>query len=312
MKYQRETKTMRELMDLYDADKLIDYPYSDGEWSDEGKKNYLELIKNGMYYPPSLIVYQNTDNIFEIVDERHKWPLVLSYFKSIPEKETIKLDEIDIIVNIITEAKHEEILNMIWKSSRRIPLNEPEKRRGILNSNKREMLKKLQEHSFFKECLIQGETIRQADRDCLEILLAFLWCIEEENYNKVDKETLPSNLKKIAKEEPDEPGDYDKAWTILDFMTYIFSGTKYTCRAIDFCYMAILYKYFIEYYDIEAFNTRLFNIIFSKYIKLISQLDPCITLNPLAKENMEILMVGLSNMMLDIHMEKEEEKLENS
>jgi hypothetical protein len=198
--------TIKELVTLSKEDKLELFNYGlEKNWSDAKKESFLNGLKTNDITMYSYFTWHlNSDGIYQIINGRVRIPLILEYVKTLDPEEYQEFENRSLNVYLITGATNRELKEEV-KASTGVPLNEPEYRKGDLHPEKMKLVEKLLGHSFFQNCLIQGNKNRYADRDCAELLLAFCYCDE---FNDADKATLPSRLREFVKEEPPYGSDY--------------------------------------------------------------------------------------------------------
>jgi hypothetical protein len=168
-----------------------------------------------------------------------------------------------------------------------------ERRYELLIEKNKQLLEQLLAHDFFKICQTQGDSTGRANRDCLEILLAFL----HSHFINAEKATLPSSLEKFASMKiPYNMVVFNMAFFTLSFMVKIFKGRSYVCKAIDFICMSIIVSHDKSFNDeMDNLSERETQVLFDEYVKMWNELDPSVTLSPLVKENLDIILsyIGL-------------------
>jgi hypothetical protein len=284
------TMTLKELISLDKEGKLIPYPARDkAVWTDEMDNDFLDTFKHSDLTGDFFILNLTQEGIYQILDGKHRISLLLEFGKLLDAAELdtyIKRLNFSIQKNMTING-----INNYFMYKNNLPLTEAECRKGYIIQENRDLLEKLVSHDFFKNCKYQGCSNDMSDWDCMEILIAFLRC----DFTDADKATLPSSLEKYnAMKVPYEQYIINKPFSILSFMEIVFKGKDYVCRAIDFCCMAILLNKY-ETADIDEddvnfnedyFTESQFQTLYEEYVKMWNKLEPCVTLNPLANENL--------------------------
>jgi hypothetical protein len=305
MKCEEKEMLVKDLISFSDKGILEEYKVKASPiWTEAKKESYLlnlqcsrSTTKGFEFY-----LYLTKSGIYQIVDGKQRIKIILEqyrYFKGDSTKQK-RIEEVKIKIILITEANKEEITNY-YEEINNIKLSEPEKRLRNCLPKVKKTVDGLLKEDFFKNCQIQGNKEQCADRDCVEILAAFC---NGDGFLNSDEKTLPSSLKKYVKTLSYENyiNDFGQARLTLRFMHRVFANTNYVCRPIDFCYMAIIYRicYNAEFNNFVKTNND-YSLIYGEYIKFLNGLDPCIALNPLAKENLEVTIDRLTLMLSHLH-----------
>ncbi len=138
MKFKIETYSIKELIEMYEHDRLnLKPPYQRNPiWSDDAKRSLIETIQSG--FPiPNLFLHQKTDKQFDMVDGQQRTRSILSYYKgelSAPkgkyydERKDPSFLEYRLAVIVITDVASDEKMELFYalvnKSGLR--LNRPE------------------------------------------------------------------------------------------------------------------------------------------------------------------------------------------
>jgi Zn finger protein HypA/HybF involved in hydrogenase expression len=301
MKGNNTTMTVKEIVDLADHDQLVGYPSDENvSWDKKRSKEFQKYLLDGYGFGLSFIFIHRPAGIYEVFDGKQRVSLLFQLLEKCNKQETVRIEKMECRVDILTDASIEELRALRKTLNMRASLNEPEGRKGAATSEKNEAVNKMLEHDFFKNCLIQGDKNDLADRDCVEILLAFCYDNFQDN---ADNRTLPSNLELFVAEKPpyDKESSYGKDPILtLDLMNHIFSNTDFICRAVDFCYMAVLNLCLDLGNRFREKNEDDYKTLYDEYVLMWSNLSPCVTLNPLAGGNMEKVQSYFKDMVLRI------------
>jgi hypothetical protein len=278
--------TLKELVALDKEGRLVPYPgkyksVRDGKWDEKYMKAF-----NGSEFLGDLFIFNLTqEGVYQIVEGKHRISLLLKFLKSLGGSESESFNNRELGIEVFKNFSIDD-LDKIYLQANTMPLLKATQRRYwyIIQEN-RDLLEKLTAHDFFKNCYNLGYDTDMADWDCMEILLAFL----QSGLVDADKATLPSSLEEFAaKKIPYDKDISDTAFSILSFMERVFGGQQYTCRAIDFCLMAIIVIDDKKYYpDKEEFTEGELQALYNEYLRMSYELEPCVILSPLAEENLE-------------------------
>jgi hypothetical protein len=280
--------TIKELVTLDKEGKLVPYPgkYPTAIWDDESDKIFINNFINSKPLGHSLHLNLTQEGVYQIVDGKHRISLLLEFGKSldVSELETYKEP-----VNIILYPNWSltDLQDIYLQAHSRIPLKRAQLRSRDLIKENFDLLEELLTHDFFKNCYNQEENTKLAAWECMEILLAYI----QHDFTNTDKVTLPSSLEKFTtKKMPYNKMAVDVSFLTLSLMEKVFKGKNYVCRAIDYICMAMIVLLdkakFQGRNDLSESENQL---LFEEYIKMWNDIEPCITLNPLAKENIDML-----------------------
>jgi hypothetical protein len=281
------TMTLEELVSLDKKGKLVAYvnefrkTYNSAVWTDKRDKNYIDYFKDSKTLGDPIVLNLTQEGIYQVIDGLHRISLLIEFGKSLGTAELESYFNKPIRITLFRDH-HQADLMMAHSQAHSEEHTRTVKRRyeDTLKEN-RELIEKLLEHDFFKNCLVLGNGTDRAAWGCVEILLAFLQC--DDCYKDGYSATLTSSLEKQMKI-PYDIGVADLANSTLSLMDRVFKGKPYWCRAVDFCYMALFIKYDL------SFNKELTDLeskaYFDEYDTLWYEMEPCVSLNPLAGENM--------------------------
>jgi hypothetical protein len=280
--------TLKELVTLEKEGKLVAYPgkYKPAVWNAKKDEKYIEDFK-GPYSPISFIFYLTQDGVYQIIDGKHRISLLLEFGKSLEITELESYDYRPLSIELYQNLSIEDLKDIYFEVQSE-PSEKSVLHRYVCRIKENEdSLERLLAHDFFKNCHYLGDGIELADWDCMEILLAFIWC----DFTDADKATLPSSLKKFVDMKiPYGKEISDSAFKTLSLMDRVFKGKEYTCRAIDFCCMAYFARLAEKNLDEnKEFSESEIQVLFDEYVKMWGELEPCVILNPLAQENLEII-----------------------
>lgn len=218
MKFKIETKTLKELVQLYESDNLnLTPPYQrNAVWTLAAQLDLIDSIRNN--YPlPTFFLLKNKGDSFDMVDGQQRTRAVLKYYhtnelnESIAEDDTYKerlFENYYIPVSVITKLeKHEKIEEFYFRvNSTGLHLNRPEKIKSkYLNTN----LLQLSEFILNNELLTELELFspsakrRMLDRDFVEeLILLFYVGITDKKIavdKLYDKDLTINEVKRIEK-----------------------------------------------------------------------------------------------------------------
>jgi hypothetical protein len=289
--------TVKEIVDLAESDKLVGYPSEENiRWDNEDRKDFEDFLLEGKGFALSFFLILTAEGIYEVFDGKQRISILFHLLEKCDKQETEMIEKMECKVKVLINNSPKELINL----RKKYHVNETFARRNLLTLEKHETVIKLLKHEFFKNCLIQGDKIRMADVDCVEVLLAFCY---NDFQSKAEVRTLPSNLKKFVAEKPpyNEKKGYGKDPNeTLDLMNHIFSNTNYLCRAVDFCYMAVLNLCLDLCKRFRETTEEDYKTLYEEYDHMMSELTPCVTLNPLAAENLEKVQMYFKDMVLRI------------
>jgi hypothetical protein len=277
--------TLKELVTLDKEGKLE--PYSgklNAVWSKKKDKEYMKYFKESEHFRQRFYFHLTQEGIYQILDGKHRISLLLEFGKSLVVSELESFNKRIIAINVIEDWPIDEAETADFQMKLPKYIKAAKMRNwGIIKEN-RDLLEKLVAHDYFKNCHYLGGRKDKADWDYIEILLSFL------RFQPIDAEkaTLPSSLYKfVTMKIPYKSKIADIAFPILTFMESVFKGKDYVCRSIDFCCMAVFYIYDNQFYpDKEKFSESEIQTIYDEYVKMWNELEPCVILSPLARENL--------------------------
>jgi hypothetical protein len=277
-------------------------------WDDKKNEEYINYFKGSKYFKQKFLFSMTPKGIYHVIDGKHRISLLLEFGKPLGVSELESFNKRKIKVSVTTGMPvgkiNDAYLNNISNS-----IKTAELRNFCIIQENRDLLEKLVDHNFFKKCHYLGSRNDMADWEYMEILLAFLrtdfsfkWdddILFFRNIIKALRATLPSSLKTfVIRKIPYEKDIADTAFTILSFMESVFKGKDYVCRAIDFCCMAILVIYDQTYFCRERkFSESEIQMIYDEYVRMWTELEPCVILTPLIKENLENIFMEITSIV---------------
>ena len=314
MKEEPSTMMLSELLTLFDEGKLVEY---DGRiksvWTDTEKANYLsKLVKSASSIGDTIVFYISPNSSYVVIDGRQRVQLIIDFMKSTTWDDLKDNDWFEknkyvyICTQLLSDVPDDILCHIDHEVSHSI--TESEIRQYVVCPEKKQLVDRLLKHRVFAGShfvdpfVFPGSKNPYCLRDYAEILLAFCCCKE---FKGADKATLPSGLLNFVKENlsPEEGEDACYfAEKTMDLLYYLLADEQYILRAKDFCYMAIFYSCILKAnHDEFKIDYRRFGIELSfRYLRIEKELEPCITLSPLADENIIRLRAYFDDIISDI------------
>jgi hypothetical protein len=306
------TLTLKKLVTLDKEGKLIAFPikpdsrYKAAVWNERRDKNYINSFKDSSLWGIPFIINRTKEGVYWIIDGLHRISLLLEFGKSLGSVELESYYNKPICFTLFQNYSYGECIEVFIYAHSKEQEKTVESRNECIIDENRELIEKLLTHDFFKNCHILGNLSENVDWSCVEILLAFLQC--DNSFKDGYTATLPSSLKKfLSLKIPYDKKTADLAISTLTLMDRVFKGKDYLCRAVDFCYMALFIKYVELPYDMtyENFTDFEYKAFFYEYDTLWYELEPNISLNSLAEDNLHKVLTYFGFFLPGIRKDRE-------
>jgi hypothetical protein len=294
MESERKTIKLKELLDLAKENKLTDYvDHNTGVnivhfIAPDIKPYEADITNKEIQKGFSFVLFLNKEGIYEIVDGRKRINYILDNVKSLSLDKLKEMEDVSIEVEIIKGAVRVELEELFRSINSGLSVNESNSRYWNIHPQMKIWLDLYSNMTYLPEhCLLHGNNYRNVRRDFIEILIAFCSC---KDFRDADKVTSPSGLSEVLKKKPfdiNKDNFHILIQKTISIIKAIFKNTSYVLKAVDFCYMAIFSYCIDEADDFSGFEDEDYPYFFYAYIRMWSELEPCITLNPLSYDSIE-------------------------